>query len=125
MVPVLTHFTNQTLLAPVLTNPTVANGVLLLTPYGAASNVKHLEHLKTVKGTVEVISTGIGFSEAKLKDELGKEFINVMLQRALGKKMTEKVGDTISDKTNIVLDEVGVYDQILAPIPQDTLNIGE
>lgn len=87
----------------------LGNGVLLITPQGHA-----------IKSSVEGLSLVAGVVEAKLKDEISKEVINLLIQKAVGKRMAEKLGDNISEKANVILDEVGIYDAIVEPIPEDS-----
>ena len=87
----------------------LGNGVLLITPQGHA-----------IKNSVEGLSLVAGAVEAKLKDEIGKEVINSLIQKAAGKRMADKLGDNISEKANVILDEVGIYDAIVEPIPEDS-----
>ncbi|MCZ4293876.1 hemagglutinin repeat-containing protein [Vibrio sinaloensis] len=86
----------------------VGNGVLLLTPQG---------HL--AKGTIEVTTVGLGLAESYLKDELGKEWVDILMQKTLGKMLKESFGKDFSDKANTVVDELGGFDKATEVLPDD------
>ncbi|MCG9751054.1 hemagglutinin repeat-containing protein [Vibrio brasiliensis] len=101
---------------------TVANGALLLTPYGAASNIKNLEtsykYVKTVKAVGEATSQVTSAGSAYLSEEMVKFGTDEVFSRAIGQAATEMLGRNKADKLNLVVDVLEL-NELSEAIPDD------
>ncbi|MDA0147408.1 hemagglutinin repeat-containing protein [Vibrio sp. LaRot3] len=97
---------------------TLANGALLLTPYGTASNVRHVQHLDKIKVVGEVLNQGTSFGSAYLNGEIGKFVTEEAFSRTLGKMLVETLGKGKGEKVNVYIDTLGIGD-IGEVLPED------
>lgn len=96
----------------------LANGALLLTPYGAASNVRHVQHLDKIKVFGEVLNQGTSFGSAYLNGEIGKFGSEEAFSRTMGKMLVETLGKGKGEKVNVYIDTLGIGD-IGEVLPED------
>lgn len=96
----------------------LANGALLLTPYGAASNVRHVQHLDKIKVVGEVLNQGASFGSAYLNGEIGKFGTEEAFSRTMGKMLVETLGKGKGEKVNVYIDTFGIGD-IGEVLPED------